>query len=918
MNEFVSSLAKITSNYTVFEKDQILTESQLNSITGYLDPQDRLTRVNLFGVGIVAGLRVRRASGRVHLSEGLGVTTDGDLICENKTISFSAFRKYDQDAPVYKPLYKSETEMFDAWELVRVGETADDTKQLSEFTAVTGKNLANLIAVLVVESYVKDEDFCRLDECENIGKDRLCTVKLLVMESASLAKLKHKFPDAAAGVAGLSAIATQRAILRPATNSLAKLNTVYRAACKEMHADLLRQLPSLSKFYQPLLEDAISNSAMQEWKERLEKYVAVFSGNHLGIQYYHQFLCDVIAVWNDICCKAPLCFTQGCPDIDAFPKHLILGGLNSKSADLHRFDFYPAVTDKNSSGEQEFVFLVQKLDALIANFLAKDIIVGRDVRITPDIQLCDCACGGAIPFYYRGSSSRPVNQFWNFALSQRGKANLNYGYRAEEYNAIPPAAKPLLGNINNCDFFRIEGHISEKLNTVLPILEKQISEHALPFNVRTAYLGVNKKRLIKKKGIRYNDLHRFHRLIREDISHQLDEVKKFSDTHKGNINKAINDKIVSNENANSDNTSVRELSNQLNNNIKNNSNLAQRGLKLNYTAFQINTNWQSSLSETMKFAGLYKSDLSKVTKTNFSTPFDGLIDNTRVNWLPWLDNIIKEKDEKEDDRLMLSEFIKEHPGLEHAGGVTRGGTFVLIYDDNGTVIADCMSSYYIPEPEVVEDPVEPELPKPPIRPPFIIDHGILLNPSRNTFFDQKFKVEDEKITAKITDQIDVQKHVISTFKDSFSIYSNSLIKTPGKVPGLGNFGAGGIGIKEGKVGTKADKLRIIGTEHEQLREILKDPELTDSKRELVKIEVLENEQAMVKEIERMAVILSEDKVNVKSGTDGGMALEEMGVTLARLEENPQVRRKAIAAIKRVQRDTPNKGLKVGLTRFLTG
>ena len=44
------------NNYPVFEANQVLTETHLNKAINYLDEQDRLTRANLIGIGIVGGL----------------------------------------------------------------------------------------------------------------------------------------------------------------------------------------------------------------------------------------------------------------------------------------------------------------------------------------------------------------------------------------------------------------------------------------------------------------------------------------------------------------------------------------------------------------------------------------------------------------------------------------------------------------------------------------------------------------------------------------------------------------------------------------------------------------------------------------------------------------------------------------------
>ena len=45
MLDITTSLDEVATAYWIFERDQVLTEEQLNSLARYLDDQDRLTRV---------------------------------------------------------------------------------------------------------------------------------------------------------------------------------------------------------------------------------------------------------------------------------------------------------------------------------------------------------------------------------------------------------------------------------------------------------------------------------------------------------------------------------------------------------------------------------------------------------------------------------------------------------------------------------------------------------------------------------------------------------------------------------------------------------------------------------------------------------------------------------------------------------
>ena len=75
-----SKLTQITNGYHTFVENQVLTHSQLNEFVSYLDDQDRLSRVFLQGVGVVCGFELIVSAAKITLSQGVGLTTDGDLI----------------------------------------------------------------------------------------------------------------------------------------------------------------------------------------------------------------------------------------------------------------------------------------------------------------------------------------------------------------------------------------------------------------------------------------------------------------------------------------------------------------------------------------------------------------------------------------------------------------------------------------------------------------------------------------------------------------------------------------------------------------------------------------------------------------------------------------------------------------------
>ncbi|MFH1027048.1 MAG: hypothetical protein V1791_03505, partial [Pseudomonadota bacterium] len=193
MAQIFRSLDAISSGYSVFEKDQVLTHDQLNSVADYLDDQSRLTRTTLLGVGIACGLRVARQGDNITLSRGVGVTSDGDLLRIPGDLVYDRFRPYDATKPAYAPFYAGGTipgEMLPVYELVGAGESGDSRAEaLGSFTASTAARLEDMVALLYMESYVTDRDLCSGTDCDNLGQECLNSVRLLLMDNSLIGPL---------------------------------------------------------------------------------------------------------------------------------------------------------------------------------------------------------------------------------------------------------------------------------------------------------------------------------------------------------------------------------------------------------------------------------------------------------------------------------------------------------------------------------------------------------------------------------------------------------------------------------------------------------------------------------------------------------------------------------------------------------
>ncbi|RII29848.1 MAG: hypothetical protein CXR30_11085 [Geobacter sp.] len=900
MTRILRSLDVISSGYSVFEKDQVLTHDQLNSISDYLDDQSRLTRTNLLGVGIACGLRVATQGSNVTLTRGVGITTDGDLMRFSADTVYDRFRVYNSTKPAYGPFYKDGAipgEMLPVYELVSTAESGDSgTDLLGNFTARTGARLDDMVALLYMESYVTDRDLCSGTDCDNLGQECRNTVRLLLIGNTLIQPLQESVatPDLAFGM--LDEIVADRPYFTPSVNAPGLLAQAYRATCNTIHGKLTAAFPKLYPACSPFLADLFPTDPAVPWNATLTALHNTFSSQTVGIQYYYDLLRDLTETWNDF---RSLLFGERSwctPAPTAFPKHLLLGNpAATGDQGQYRTPFYPApLTSRTSEQLDHARFLIMKLDTLIRTFqlpIPQDAVV----RITPSRSGEHPLEERAIPYYYQVNSSNPIHRNWSYRLHRQGMDDRNYSYNALQYRATGAAANPLAAQIAGFGFFRIEGHLGQPVKTVVNTLENEIKAKNLPIAVRAVMLGPDRTKVVKRPGIRYTDLHRLHYLLRQDVSHQLEDVVRFSQNFKQKVDKAVRDSVVSDSPDDATAVTLKNVAKDQNATVARNAAQVRAKLNRSYSSYKADTTWKQGVAPAMQAAGQFKSRLSDVVKTEFSTPFDSLIANTHIQWLDWLDDIIKARDDHEDDKLLFATFIASHPGIEHCGGVTRGGTFVLVHDENQTVVADFMLPYYCCD-IAEEEPAQPPLKKPGLRPGWIVGNGITVLPSRDKFVKGKLEIfrtnqlEDfvkTKLATFKEEHVDIlkenltetwnrkfdsqQQEYFGTMKESVNLLGNALIsRKEATVDSMGNIAFTDKTLEQ-KVGDAKEKQLV----RDYLLKKADQSDLSTEQKTFYEQQAKEAETELAAAITGTAKYIAESKINVSAGSEGMAAMLEL-------------------------------------------
>jgi PKD repeat protein len=506
-------LTKITTQYYTFVDNQVLTEDQLNGFIDYFEDQHRLSRVFLHGVGLVCGFKLRfdNSGKTVTISQGVGVTTDGDLILlrENipespeksidlKEIKFTHFRKFGDNFANYRFFRRkeegSETEtLMDLWEILP-GQTGE------EDPLEVLPDLENKVVLLYIEAYAKEGDLCTTVDCDNQGVEQVARLRVLLVSKedagyiAGTDSLFSKF-DMAGKYFDLPDAAVRRVVLNP--NNSKDYQNLKLAFHQAMNDNTL--LSNLSTGITKIVEDFDSILQLKLPKNTLTAVLAKLkaiagSGSFnipFNVQYRYDCFKDVADTYMEIKSLLLSLKEECCPDIHAFPKHLLLGSLDETESPVkhfrHRFYKSPALTCGTGKIEQcrnLFLRLVQ----MVTGFGEKP----GEIKITPSKKMVVLG-ERAVPFYY--DVNLKLLKYWDYFKMEKNAQDTNLSYHRENLANLPHIQNPLRYNIDGFDFYRIEGHQGKDYRTALEELLKQKEQFGLAFDVKALSVNLNAENL---------------------------------------------------------------------------------------------------------------------------------------------------------------------------------------------------------------------------------------------------------------------------------------------------------------------------------------------------------------------------------------------------------------------------------------
>lgn len=665
-----------TSIYPVFEADQVLSQKELNLIVSHLEEQDRMTRRNLIGIGILCGLDLTFiGQSQVKISCGTAVTSLGFQI-NWKEETFSNYHDVEISEQFLNPDFIKEPYLKDIFqyngpyqsikkcvELLPKNSNAEDKKP------IPNGFFDDKVVLLLLEIGLVDEKNCVTTNCDDKGKRLEFNVRPLLISVEDVSN--HLLKEYAA-CQNYDKLTFPRYNV-PFQSNLTTANSVNDAFRKVYEDAYITEISTtIAKTYGDFKSILLADNLpqLESAKTEISKKVNIYKSTAY-VQYLWDWISDIVEAYNEIVGFKEMNPALCCGEESWFPFHVVLGG-NSNFEEKFRTPFFKTA---NAQMEQQKLLkklsiLFEKLAHIISSFEVKKV---DETKITPSKYGSCQLSEKAIPYYY--SSILNLNKKWNPDLTEKNKNDtvLSYFSDISNYSNKLSVQNPLEFDLEPYNFFRIEGHLGVNYETAIEDITLIRDSHNLPFKITALNAAefLNKEVDIANFDGRWEDLETDYDLARKRVFNITEFVVNWMDTKKVQLSE---NNIISVQNIDSFKNILLQIKNLLTDDLK--------AFLPNYKSFyeifkQLNLVFifhRSCIQLGKQTLSILAEDLidrlDDINELFLDDPFTVLFEEATLRW----EEIYKD--------LFFSTFAKKHPGLEHKAGVTKGGTFILVYLDS--------------------------------------------------------------------------------------------------------------------------------------------------------------------------------------------------------------------------------------------
>ncbi|WP_294286732.1 hypothetical protein [uncultured Chryseobacterium sp.] len=524
----MNQLSNITTQYRKFSKGQYIEHTQFNEFLDFFEDQDRLSRIALQGVGIVCGLKPglvynNRLLSAIQLSQGIAVTTDGDLLTLNdtnkasedlyvsdlKTIDlqnkdYTHFKVYDNFKVKYPAFYDNGNQI-ELWELVSGREAGSDSQPISKLSDMADKYL-----LLYLESYEKEVKPCRGVDCDNHGIRQIRNLKVLVTTKNGIENIlkKDRIQRHALFIKDiLKAEKQERVIIERLLLDKGAEAQIYISDVKELYLKALEKNDYGASVFKKInaISQVIGLPVLDH--EKFKSLLKQYFNRNIGFQYAYDLIRDLMDTYAEIINVLPGSFTGCMPDLASFPKHVMLGKLSSDiqlDACRHRFYNSPVLVDEKQT--RQVKFLIERFTQQVENFKYSGLQDGAEIKVTPSQKLTSLG-DKAIPFYY--NITEGFLKVWNFDKTANRSSGENRAYDTAVLSSAGHIQNPVDFNLDKNTFYNIEGHQGMPYETAFEQLKEIRDRQQLGFDIMLLSFEElnNNKDLFKAYFNEYVDKH---------------------------------------------------------------------------------------------------------------------------------------------------------------------------------------------------------------------------------------------------------------------------------------------------------------------------------------------------------------------------------------------------------------------------
>ncbi|WP_309641287.1 hypothetical protein [Flavobacterium sp.] len=664
-----------TPAYPVFEADQVLSQKELNQAISHLEEQDRITRKQLTGLGIVCGAALTFPNAHsVRISCGTAVTSLGFQInWDEKTLS--AYREVEISEQFLNPDYIDEPYLDAIFKYRSQYEPIKSCVELLESnSSAEGKQdipngfFDDKVIILLLEMSLIDQKNCVTTNCDDKGKRMEFNIRPLLIPINDLTREKlirvHSLPENYARLAF-----PRYNVLYNNLTTAANVLDGFRKVYDDNY--LISISVAIAKIYQgfKMMSGIAAFPVLDNSKGEIESHVNAYK-NGSNVQYLWDWISDIVQAYNEIIDFMEVNPALCCVDESMFPFHVVLGN-DSDLSNRFRTPFIRTLdaAKKRQIKMRKLRLLFQRLEHIITGFR---IDKTDRIKVTPSSYGNVDLSKKSIPFYYQDILG--LNRKWHPALTAKNLNDSILSYHSDKigYTGKNEVKNPLRYDIEPYNFFRIEGHTGRNYKEAIKELTVIKNTYNLPFRI-TAYNAVdflNKEIDISRFEGRWDDLETDYDLARKRVYNITEFVINWM---VGNKDKLIAETFFTEASINNFKNILSEMKKLLTENLKgylpNHKDFQEVFMELNRIFVFHRFCLQAGKDKLSVFVEDLIDRLDDVKELFFDDPFTVIFEEAQLRW------------QKIYSDLFFSTFARKHPGLEHKAGVTKGGTFVVVYVD---------------------------------------------------------------------------------------------------------------------------------------------------------------------------------------------------------------------------------------------